>query len=79
MNELVVRPEIADYADLRGKTMVVDATNTAYALLLYKMLSLKGLQKQDCTELCFRPGSYHWNQNLARNPGIGVPLDVVDR
>jgi len=25
-------------ADLRGKTGVVDATNTAYALIMYKML-----------------------------------------
>jgi ABC-type nitrate/sulfonate/bicarbonate transport system substrate-binding protein len=47
MNELIVRPEIGDYADLRGKTMVVDAPDTAYALLLYKMLSVKGLQKGD--------------------------------
>jgi ABC-type nitrate/sulfonate/bicarbonate transport system substrate-binding protein len=47
MNELIVRPEIGDYADLKGKTMVVDAPDTAYALLLYKMLSLKGLQKGD--------------------------------
>ena len=47
MNELIVRPEIGGYADLKGKTMVVDAPDTAYALLLYKMLSLKGLQKGD--------------------------------
>jgi ABC-type nitrate/sulfonate/bicarbonate transport system substrate-binding protein len=47
MNELIVRPEIGDYADLRGKTMAVDAPDTAYALLLYKMLALKGLQKGD--------------------------------
>ena len=51
MNELMVRPEIASYADLRGKTMVVDAPNTAFALLLYKMLAVQGLQKQDYSVL----------------------------
>jgi ABC-type nitrate/sulfonate/bicarbonate transport system substrate-binding protein len=47
MNELIVRPEINSYEDIRGKTAVVDAPNTAYALLLYKMLALKGLHKGD--------------------------------
>jgi ABC-type nitrate/sulfonate/bicarbonate transport system substrate-binding protein len=45
LNELVVRPEIKSYEDMRGKTVVVDATNTAFALLLYKMLDLKGIKK----------------------------------
>ena len=47
LNELVVRPEIKSYADIRGKTVVVDATNTAFALLLYKMLALNGVQRND--------------------------------
>ena len=51
MNELIVRPEIGSYDDLRGKVMVVDAPNTAYALLLYKMLSVKGVQKGDYSVL----------------------------
>lgn len=45
MNELYVRPEIHTYDDIRGKAVVVDAPNTAYAFLLYKMLALKGLEK----------------------------------
>ena len=58
MNELIVRPEIGDYADLRGKTMVVDAPDTAYALLLYKMLSVKGLQKgADCLVVVLKRGN----------------------
>ncbi len=47
MNELMVRPEVKSYEDIRGKTLVVDAPNTAYALVLYKWLSLKGLKKGD--------------------------------
>jgi ABC-type nitrate/sulfonate/bicarbonate transport system substrate-binding protein len=47
MNEFIVRHEIKSYDDIRGKTVVVDAPNTAYAFLLYKMLALKGLKKAD--------------------------------
>src|SRR5262245_9516148 len=47
MNELIVRPEIKSYDDIRAKTVVVDAPNTAYAFLLYKMLALKGLGRAD--------------------------------
>lgn len=46
-NHLMVQPDIASYEDLRGKTLAVDAPNTAYALLLYKMLQLKGLGRGD--------------------------------
>ncbi len=46
-NGLYVQPEIHSYADLRGKTVVVDAPDTAYALQLYKMLQVHGLQKGD--------------------------------
>jgi ABC-type nitrate/sulfonate/bicarbonate transport system substrate-binding protein len=46
-NELIVQPDIASYADLRGKTVIVDAPNTAYALLLYEMLAQNGLKKGD--------------------------------
>ena len=46
-NRIIVQPEIASYADLRGKTVVVDAPNTAYALLLYKVLKNAGLNKGD--------------------------------
>jgi ABC-type nitrate/sulfonate/bicarbonate transport system substrate-binding protein len=45
MNSLFVQPEIQSYADLRGKTVIVDAPNTAYALVLYKMLGLNGLDR----------------------------------
>jgi ABC-type nitrate/sulfonate/bicarbonate transport system substrate-binding protein len=46
-NHIVVQPEIKSYADLRGKTVVVDAPNTAFALLLYKVLKDNGLNKGD--------------------------------
>jgi ABC-type nitrate/sulfonate/bicarbonate transport system substrate-binding protein len=46
-NRIVVQPEINTLADLRGKTVAVDAPNTAYALLLYKALKNAGLNKGD--------------------------------
>jgi ABC-type nitrate/sulfonate/bicarbonate transport system substrate-binding protein len=44
MNELFVQPTISGFGDLRGKTVIVDAPNTAYALVLRKMLLVNGLK-----------------------------------
>ena len=46
-NHLVVQPEIQSLADVKGKTVAVDAVNTAYAFQLYEMLRQKGLNKGD--------------------------------
>ena len=46
-NQLIVQPEIGAVADLRGKTVIVDAPNTAYALQLYELLARAGLKKGD--------------------------------
>src|ERR1700693_934970 len=46
-NHLLVQPEIASLANVKGKTVVVDAINTAYAFQLYEMLRQKGLNKGD--------------------------------
>jgi ABC-type nitrate/sulfonate/bicarbonate transport system substrate-binding protein len=46
-NRIIAQPEIKSYADLRGRTVVVDAPNTAFALLLYKVLKDNGLNKGD--------------------------------
>jgi ABC-type nitrate/sulfonate/bicarbonate transport system substrate-binding protein len=47
LNHLFVQPEINSFEDLRGKKVIVDAPNTAFALLLYKMLQEKGLKRGD--------------------------------
>lgn len=44
-NNLFVQPEIGSYDDLRGKVMAVDAPDTAFALLMYKMLEVKGIKR----------------------------------
>ncbi len=45
MNELIVQPEVRSLADLKGQTLLVDATNTAYALQLKKILLMNGLKE----------------------------------
>ena len=49
MNEFFVQPEIRSFADLRGKTVIVDAPNTAYALQAKKILRMNGLKDSDYT------------------------------
>jgi ABC-type nitrate/sulfonate/bicarbonate transport system substrate-binding protein len=46
-NKLVVQPSIKSYEDLRGKTLGVDAPDTAFALVAYEMLRLNGLKPGD--------------------------------
>ena len=45
MNEFFVQPGIASFADLKGKTIVVDAPDTAYALQAKKLLLRNGLKR----------------------------------
>jgi ABC-type nitrate/sulfonate/bicarbonate transport system substrate-binding protein len=44
MNEFFVQPEIKDFGDLRGRILVVDAPDTAYALQAKKILAAHGLK-----------------------------------
>jgi ABC-type nitrate/sulfonate/bicarbonate transport system substrate-binding protein len=43
-NELMAQPEINSIKDLQGKTLIVDAPNTAYALQMKKILLLNGMR-----------------------------------
>src|SRR6266851_6719470 len=43
-NELLAQPEIKSIKDLRGKTLIVDAPNTAYALQMKRILLLNSMQ-----------------------------------
>src|SRR6185503_6538660 len=48
MNEFFVQPYVRAFADLRGRVLVVDAPDTAYALLAKKILLKHGLaEKKD--------------------------------
>jgi ABC-type nitrate/sulfonate/bicarbonate transport system substrate-binding protein len=52
-NEFYVQDTIKDFLDIRGKAIVVDATNTAYALQAKKILGLHGLK--DGTDYSLNP------------------------
>jgi ABC-type nitrate/sulfonate/bicarbonate transport system substrate-binding protein len=43
-NELIAQPGIKSIKDLKDKTLIVDAPNTAYALQMKKILLLNGMQ-----------------------------------
>jgi len=43
MNDFMVRPEIRNFNDIRGKSLAVDAPDTAYAVVAKKILKNKGL------------------------------------
>ena len=45
MNEFFVKPGISSFADLKGKTIIVDAVDTAYALQAKKILLSFGLKE----------------------------------
>ena len=49
MNEFFVQPEIQSIADLKGRTVIVDAPNTAYALQAKKILRMNGVNDSDYT------------------------------
>ena len=49
MNEFFVQPDVRTFADLKGRTVIVDAPNTAYALQLKKILRLNGVNDSDYT------------------------------
>ena len=44
MNDFIVQADVNSFADLRGRALVVDAPNTAYALLARKILAGAGLE-----------------------------------
>ena len=46
-NHLIVRPEINSIADIKGRTVAVDAVDTAFALQLYEVLRRQGIRRND--------------------------------
>jgi ABC-type nitrate/sulfonate/bicarbonate transport system substrate-binding protein len=53
MNEFFVQSEVKSFADMRGRTLVVDAPDTAYALQAKKILAQNGLK--DGTDYKVKP------------------------
>ena len=71
MNELLVRQDIHKVSDLRGRTYVVDAPNTAYALIGRKILKDAGLKEGQDYKLDPLGGSE------ARTKGLDTPAGAA--
>ena len=74
MSEFMVRPEITGFADLKGKVIAVDAPNTAYALVVKKILKSNGLAEgRDYT---LRPvgGTMQRAQAVMSNPELAATM-----
>jgi len=71
MNEVLVRQDIRTLADMRGRTYVVDAPNTAYALIGRKMLKNAGLAEGRDYKLDPLGGSE------ARTKGLDTPAGAA--
>ena len=61
--QLVVQPDIDSYADLKGRTLAVDAPSNGFVLVLRKMLELGGLALDDYELVAV--GTRRWNSLLA--------------
>ena len=74
MNELMVRPEITGFDDLRGKCLAVDAPNTAYALVGKKILKLHGLLEGRDYQVKLAGGTGPRAKAMAADPELAVGM-----
>jgi ABC-type nitrate/sulfonate/bicarbonate transport system substrate-binding protein len=80
MNEFFAQADVRSIADLKGRTVIVDAPNTAYALQAKKILRMHGLNDGDYTlkpvgGTLFRYRAMRENKDLAAsmlNPPFSV-------
>ncbi len=47
MSRIVSRPEIKSLKDIKGHTVAVDAANSGYGLVMYKILEMNGVKRED--------------------------------
>ena len=76
-----VRPEIKDWSDLRGKSMAVDAVDTAYALVLRRVLRAHGLEMEcgDYTLIAKGTTGYRLDSMIAGETFAGILNPPWDR
>jgi ABC-type nitrate/sulfonate/bicarbonate transport system substrate-binding protein len=73
-NSLIVQADIAAIEDLRGKTVAVDATNTAYAFLLYEILRQKGLKRGADYEVKAAGASFRRYEALVQDKSLKAAM-----
>jgi len=77
MNEFFVQGEVKSFADMRGRTLVVDAPDTAYALQAKKILAQNGLK--DGTDYTVKPvgaGVYRFKAMMEDKANAGGILNL---
>ncbi len=79
---LLVNPEIRSFADLRGKSLAVDAPSTGFSLVLRKMLQRGGLAESDYRFENFG-GTGERAEALMQGKTVGTivtsPIDLLPR
>jgi ABC-type nitrate/sulfonate/bicarbonate transport system substrate-binding protein len=77
MNEFFVQAEIKSFADLRGRTIIVDAPDTAYALQAKKILLQHGLKEgADYTVKPVGAGVYRFKAMADDKDNAGAILNL---
>jgi len=77
MNEFFVQPDVRSFADLKGRTIVVDAPDTAYALQAKKILAQNGLKEgTDYTVKPVGAGVYRLKAMLEDTVNAGAILNL---
>lgn len=84
----IVAPDIASYADLKGRSVALDALSTGFAFVLYEMLARAGLKRDDVQMVAVGATPQRWEAvkagthagtltiepftSIARNAGFNV-------
>jgi ABC-type nitrate/sulfonate/bicarbonate transport system substrate-binding protein len=77
MNEFFVQADIKSFADLRGRTVIVDAPDTAYALQAKKILLQHGLKEgMDYTVKPVGAGVYRFKAMAESTDNAGAILNL---
>jgi ABC-type nitrate/sulfonate/bicarbonate transport system substrate-binding protein len=74
MLEFMARNDINSFADVRGKSLAVDAPNTAYALVAKKILKLNGLIEGKDYTVKLAGGTRERSQAMSSNPDMAVGM-----
>ena len=67
----VVAPHIKGYADLKGKSIALDALATGFAFVLYEMLARNGLSKDDVVMVAVGATPQRW-QSVKAGEHVGT-------
>jgi ABC-type nitrate/sulfonate/bicarbonate transport system substrate-binding protein len=76
MNEFFVQADVKSFSDLRGRVLVVDAPNTAYALQLKKILAQHGVKEGEYTIKPVGAGVFRLKAMLEDKSNAGAILNL---